>query len=169
MATIRDKIIDYRLLIEKSTADFVGRGWAIKEVDSFLAAASPRNYLFLGEPGSGKTTLLAYLVKERGYLHHFIGAGSLSGVDPSFTWRDPLRFAESVGYQLVRDYGGWVMDWESWGIHVEQKIRVLQGLAVAAEIDDYHSYPRSLPCPSPLADPGSRAVRTAGTGDRDLY
>lgn len=138
------KIIDYRDLIAKSTGGFVGRKWVRDEIDKFLKADGPRYFLLLGEPGSGKTAFMADLVKRRGYPHHFIGKGSLRGVAASPDWRDPLRFAESIGYQLLRDYGGWIIQWEDWGIHVSQKVKDLQGHLTGAEVGTFHALPRPV-------------------------
>ncbi len=138
-----NKIIDYGALIERATAGFVGRAWVRKTIDEFLGATGPRVLLLLGEPGCGKTAFLAQLVQERGYPHHFIGKGSLAGLESSADWRNPIRFAESVGYQLLRDYGGWIMDWESWGIKVEQHVKDLEGLLVGAEIGTLTVEPRA--------------------------
>jgi hypothetical protein len=144
-----DKIIDYRELIERATAGFVGRQWVRDAVDRFLRAPGPRTFLLKGEPGCGKTAFLASLVRERGYPHHFIGKGSLTGLAPSLDWRNPVRFAESIGYQLLRDYGGWIMDWESWGdIHVEQEVKDLQGLLIGALVGTYQALPRPAGRPS---------------------
>jgi hypothetical protein len=143
-----EKIINYRELIGRSTQGFVGRRWVREAVDAFLAAAGPVAFLLLGEPGSGKTAFLADLARERGYPHHFIGKGSLSGVASSADWRNPIRYAESIGYQLLRDYGGWIMDWESWGIRVEQQVKELEGLLVGAQVGALHGLPR--PADRPL-------------------
>src|SRR5262245_7037859 len=136
------KIIDYRDLIAKSTRGFVGRGWVRDAVDASLAAAGPRYFLLLGEPGCGKTACLADLVRARGYPHHFIGKGSRRDADADVGWRNPVRFAESVGYQLLRDHGGWVMDWEEWGISVIQEVKELQGLLAGAEVGTLRATPR---------------------------
>ena len=147
--SITNKIINYRDLVARSTRGFVGRQWVRDAVDGFLQANGPRCFLLLGEPGSGKTAFMADLVQRRGYPHHFIGKGSLSGLAASFDWRDPIRFAESLGYQLVRDYGGWIMDWESWGIKVEQEVRDLHGLLVGSAVEDFQAMPR--PAGRPVA------------------
>jgi WD40 repeat protein len=136
---LSDKIIDYRKLIPRR---FVGRQWVRDAVDGFLRATGPRYFLLLGEPGSGKTSFMADLVERRGYPHHFIGKGSLSGVAASLDWRNPIRFAESLGYQLLRDYGGWIMDWESWGIEVRQEVRNLQGLLIGSAVETFQAGPR---------------------------
>jgi len=137
------KIIDYRELIEHSTKGFMGRNWVREAVDEFLEASGPRTCLILGEPGSGKTAFMADLVSRRHYPHHFIGKGSLSVLETSRDWTDPVRFAESIGYQLLRDYGGWVMDWEAWGIHVDQRVQGLEGLLTGAHIGTFQAQPRT--------------------------
>ncbi len=151
---LADKIIPYQELIDKSTEGFVGRQWVRDEVDRFLARSEPRHFLLLGEPGCGKTSFMADLTQRLGYPHHFIGKGSLSGLATSLDWRDPIRFAESIGYQLVRDYGGWIIDWESWGIQVKQEVvqevRDLQGLLIGSAVEEFDAVPR----------PASRPVLT---------
>jgi hypothetical protein len=100
------KVIDYRGLIARLTEGFVGRQWVRDAVDEFLRAGGPPYFLLLGEPGCGKSAFLADLVKQR-HSHHFIGRGSRLDAGESPDWRSPVRLAESLGYQLVRDYGGW--------------------------------------------------------------
>jgi WD40 repeat protein len=136
------KIINYKELIDKSTKGFVGRGWVRDAVDVFLSGKEPRHFLLVGEPGSGKTAFMADLVRRRGYPHHFIGKGSQISVTASLDWRNPVRFAESIGYQLVRDYGGWTMNWDDWGINVSQEVKDLKGLLVGAEVEQFQASPR---------------------------
>jgi hypothetical protein len=66
-------VTDFTALIDKHTAEFVGRRrfierlWAVLDDDAFGSG-----YLFVhGEPGIGKTALLAKLVRERNLIHHF--------------------------------------------------------------------------------------------------
>jgi hypothetical protein len=139
---VADRIIDYRHLIARSLDGFVGRQWVRDAVDEFLKAPGHRSFLLLGEPGSGKTAFMADLVRRRGYPHHFIGKGSQVGLAASLDWRDPVRFAESIGYQLLRDYGGWIMDWERWGIQADQNVRDLQGVLVGSQIERFEAIPR---------------------------
>jgi hypothetical protein len=136
------KIIDYRELITRSTQGFVGRQWVRDAVDEFLKAKAPLCFLLRGEPGSGKTAFMADLVKRCGYPHHFIGKGSQIGLAASLDWHNPVRFAESIGYQLLRDYGGWIMNWEDWGIHVSQEVKQLEGLLVGAKVESFEAAPR---------------------------
>lgn len=139
---VLDKIIDYRELIEKSTREFVGRQWVRDAVDAFLRVPGPGYFLLLGDPGSGKTSFMADLVRRRNYVHHFIGKGSQQDLTRSSDWRNPISFAESVGYQLVRDYGGWIMHWENWGISVRQTVKNLDGLVVGARVNNFEAMPR---------------------------
>ena len=136
-----EKIIDYQALIEKSTRDFTGRQWLRARLDAFLETSQQRYFLLLGEPGCGKTAFMADLVRRRGYPHHFFGHGSQIDLADSPEWRSLLRMAESIGYQLVRDYGGWVMDWSEWGIQVDQQVRDLQGLLVGARLAHFRAAP----------------------------
>lgn len=137
-----DKIIDYRELLDKSTEDFEGREWLINEVNKFLKKDKPRCLLILGEPGCGKTSFMAELVKRKGLLpHHFIGMGSQIIESYCKGWCDPTRFAESVGYQLVRNYGEWIMDWECCGIEVKQNMENLEGLLVGAKVGELKATP----------------------------
>lgn len=141
------KIINYKELIDKSTKGFVGRGWVRDAVDDFLSSKDPRHFLLMGEPGSGKTAFMADLVRRREYPHHFIGKGSQISVTASLEWRNPVRFAESIGYQLVRDYGGWIMNWDDWGINVSQEVKDLKGLLVGAEVEQFQASPRPADSP----------------------
>jgi Trypsin-like peptidase domain len=51
---------------------FAGRQWLIDQLDSFLQNPKKRGYFVLeAEAGLGKTAVLAWLVRERGYVHHF--------------------------------------------------------------------------------------------------
>jgi hypothetical protein len=138
----RNKVIDYSQFISDSTVGFVGRGWVLEAVVKFLDATEPRFFLLMGEPGCGKTTFMADLISQRGYPHHFIGKGSQGALISPSEWRDPVRFAESIGYQLLRDYGGWVMKWEDWGISVRQEVKELEGLLKGAKIGRFKATPR---------------------------
>jgi Effector-associated domain 8 len=51
--------------------EFAGREWLILQLDSFLDHEACGYFVVEGEAGVGKTTFLAWLVQERGYLHHF--------------------------------------------------------------------------------------------------
>jgi hypothetical protein len=137
-----DKIINYRELIDESTRGFVGRQWVRDAIDAFLAVDGPRYFLLLGEPGSGKTTFMADVVRRHRYPHHFIGKGSQIGLAASADWRDPIAFAWSIGYQLIRDYGSWVVRWEDWGISVSQTVKQLDGLLVGANTSLFQAAPR---------------------------
>ena len=143
-----DRIINFEPLIRRSLQDFVGREWVMDAVADFLRQPGPRNLLLLGEPGSGKTSVMAALVDRYGYPHHFIGKGSQADVEGSPEWRNPARFAESLGYQLVRDYGGWVIPWDQFGIVVEQDVQNLEGRLTGADIGIFQAMPRPSNAPA---------------------
>jgi len=154
---LTNKVIDFSELIEKSTKNFVGRQWVREAVDDFLKSSSSRNFLLLGEPGSGKTSFMSNLVKEKGYPHHFIGKGSVEGIETSTDWHDAARFAESIGYQLISDYGGWIMNWEDWGIKVDIEVKKLKGLLTGARVDEFTATPRLAD--RPILSVKARVVR----------
>jgi hypothetical protein len=60
-----------------------------EQFDSFLAESSSGYFVLEAKAGLGKTALLAYLVKERGYIHHFVELGpAQTGLDrDSRIWR----------------------------------------------------------------------------------
>jgi hypothetical protein len=87
---------------------------------------------------------MADLVRRRGYPHHFIGKGSMISLAGSLDWRNPIRFAESIGYQLIRDYGGSIMSWDDWGINVSQHVKDLQGLLMGAKVATFNAAPRNI-------------------------
>lgn len=127
-------------------------------MDEFLRAQGPRHFLLLGEPGCGTSASLADLVRERGYPDHFVGRGSRLGAGDSPDWHRPVRLAESLGYHLLRDHGGWVLPWDDWGLgaSVVQKAKELDGLLVGAHLERFDGVPR-IP-----AIPGLRKATSRG-------
>jgi hypothetical protein len=135
---LNHKIIDYSELIDKSTEEFVGREWLLREVDDFLKSNNHRNFLIMGEPGCGKTSFMAELTtRHPDFPYHFVGKGTQIYLNESLAWCDPTRFAESVGYQLVRYYGDWIMNWEDFGIEVDINVKNLQDLHVGAHVGEF--------------------------------
>jgi hypothetical protein len=67
------KIDEFSSIVEGWTRGFVGRGFAVDRIDRVIGEKGRDSgyVVVLGEPGVGKTALLAWLVKERGYVHHF--------------------------------------------------------------------------------------------------
>ena len=53
-------------------ARFTGRHWLKKEVDDFLASYDRGYFILEAAAGLGKTAFLAHLVKERGWIQHFV-------------------------------------------------------------------------------------------------
>jgi hypothetical protein len=95
-APLASRLISYGDLIAERTAGFVGRRFAEKAVDGFLASRRSGYLVIEGEPGIGKTTLLAQLVKTRTYPHHFVVA--TQGVTRS------EQFLASICAQLIAKY-----------------------------------------------------------------
>lgn len=69
---LRDAYIHPWPVFERvNLARFSGREWLLDKIDDFLHEKD-RGYLVLeANAGLGKTTFLAWLVRERGYIHHF--------------------------------------------------------------------------------------------------
>jgi len=73
---------------------FQGRLELRAKVDSFLKESNQQGYIILeADAGLGKTTFLAHLVKERGYINHFISRASSP--------EDMLAGIESIAAQLI--------------------------------------------------------------------
>lgn len=63
---------------------FIGREWLFAEIDRFLANEDCGYFVLEASAGLGKTALLAYLVQQRGYVHHFVETGrGPDGVAPA--------------------------------------------------------------------------------------
>jgi len=50
---------------------FAGREWLLKEIDIFLEGNDRGYFVLEAKAGLGKTAFLAWLIRERGYIHHF--------------------------------------------------------------------------------------------------
>jgi hypothetical protein len=72
---------------------FEGRIELRAKVDGFLKELNQGYIIVEAQAGLGKTTFLAHLVKERGYIHHFIPRAS--------TREDMLAGVESIAAQLI--------------------------------------------------------------------
>ncbi|WP_322014449.1 ATP-binding protein [Paraburkholderia sp. J12] len=73
---------------------FRGRDWLTSRIDSFLCNNKSGYIVVEAEAGLGKTAFLAHLVRERGYIHHFIElARGAAGIDAGL---------KSLAAQLVR-------------------------------------------------------------------
>ncbi|MGI5261432.1 hypothetical protein [Streptomyces angustmyceticus] len=90
-------------------ADFIGRGWLVDDIDTFIAEHYCGYVWVEAEAGLGKTALAAWLVHERGYPSHFARYAQGASV------RVALR---NVAAQLIRRYdltdfapGGMLPDW----------------------------------------------------------
>lgn len=67
----RYEIRDFSAYIRERTADFVGRAFVFKAIDSFVQS-NPRGYFIIyGDPGIGKSAIASKLVETGKYIHHF--------------------------------------------------------------------------------------------------
>jgi len=85
-------------LVEDRTRGFVGRGVIRGRIDEILGSRSNESgYVVIsGLPGVGKSALIAWLVKHRGYVHHF-------NVE-QMRMHTPKSFIGSVCAQLIDRY-----------------------------------------------------------------
>lgn len=71
--SLSDAYIDPWSVFERvEVDDFVGRHWLEAEVDDFLQQHSRGYFILEAQAGLGKSAFLAHLVKERGWIHHFV-------------------------------------------------------------------------------------------------
>lgn len=79
---LRDAYIHPWPVFERVGLDhFAGREWLLAEVDAFLRNHDRGYFILEAGAGLGKTTFLAWLVRKRGYIHHFTElAPGLDGV-----------------------------------------------------------------------------------------
>ena len=68
----------FKNIVDDKTREFVGREYIYDQIDEYLNDKSfPSGYIILkGEPGIGKTALIANLVRQRGWIHHFVTEGT---------------------------------------------------------------------------------------------
>jgi DNA polymerase III delta prime subunit len=68
----------FKNIVDDKTREFVGRNYIYDQIDEYLNNKSfPSGYIILkGEPGIGKTALMANLVRQRGWIHHFVTEGT---------------------------------------------------------------------------------------------
>lgn len=104
---LKDAYIEPWPVFERVNLDrFVGREWLLAEVDAFLRDHDRGYFVLEAEAGLGKTTFLAWLVKQRGYVHHFVElARGLEGVGAGL---------KNLGAQVVLAYH--LEAWEADGV-----------------------------------------------------
>jgi transcriptional regulator with XRE-family HTH domain len=86
----------FKNIVDDKTREFVGREYIYDQIDEYLKDESfPSGYIILkGEPGIGKTALMANLVRQRGWIHHFVTEGTDS----------TESFLASICSQLIVEY-----------------------------------------------------------------
>jgi hypothetical protein len=94
---LRDAYIRPWPVLERVGLDsFVGREWLVREIDLFLQEHESGYFIIEARAGLGKTAFLAWLMQQRGYIHHFAElAPGTSGV---------ARTLKSLAAQIVRAY-----------------------------------------------------------------
>jgi len=104
---LRDAYIEPWSVFERVGLEhFTGREWLLAEVDAFLRDHDRGYFVLEAAAGLGKTTFLAWLVRERGYIHHFIElAPGLDGVG---------RGLKNLAAQIVLAYH--LSAWEAEGV-----------------------------------------------------
>jgi hypothetical protein len=104
--------------IAEHTKGFVGRKFVFDELKAFLADEEYKSGYFIikGEPGIGKSAVMAYLVKTRGYIHHFnIGLQNINKAH---------QFLENICAQLISrfelNHPSWPPDADKDGAFLNQ-------------------------------------------------
>ena len=70
--SLRDAYIEPWSVFERvNLKQFVGREWLAAKVDTFLHQHDRGYFILEAEAGLGKTAFMAWLVQQRGYIHHF--------------------------------------------------------------------------------------------------
>jgi hypothetical protein len=97
---LRDAYIPPWSVFERASLEsFTGRDWLTAEIEAFLRSNDRGYFVLEAKAGLGKTAFLAHLVKERGYIHHFVGlVPGQDGIGPGL---------KNLAAQLVR---AWALD-----------------------------------------------------------
>lgn len=136
MATGR--AVDFSTVLDASLATFAGRAWALARIDAFIANGEGRQVLLvLGEPGAGKTTLLAHVAHRTRAPHFFFGRSDQLGADQGGGYNETIRCAETLGTQLVRAHGTWIVDWGRFGLEVIVHAKRVFGRLTGIDLGDY--------------------------------
>jgi hypothetical protein len=173
MTNVQIKLTEFSDLITRYTADFVGRGWLVEQVNALIENPDCRFVVLTGGPGVGKTAFLAHLAATHPqWPRYFIRRDSRDLLRPG----DANTFLLTIGGQLATLYphlfhpdnlevavyqriGSVEADGEATGARidelraspfyrvallVEQEIRQVKGKATAVEIGRLVSEPRLL-------------------------
>jgi hypothetical protein len=115
----------FDIFIAEHTRGFVGREFVFDELEAFLSGEEYESGYFIikGEPGIGKSAIMAYLVKTRGYIHHF--NNGLQNINKAH------QFLESVCAQLISrfelDHPTWPPDADKDGAFLNQLLDEASG------------------------------------------
>jgi hypothetical protein len=139
MTKAQVKLIEFSDLITRYTADFVGRGWLVKQVQALLDGPDCRFVVLTGGPGVGKTAFLAHLAATHpGWLRYFIRRDSRDLLRPG----DANTFLLTIGGQLATLYPH-LFHPENLEVVVRQRIGDVEagGEATAARIEELRASP----------------------------
>jgi hypothetical protein len=139
MTKAQVKPIEFSDLITRYTADFVGRGWLVKQVNNLLDDPDCRFVVLTGGPGVGKTAFLAHLAATHPqWPRYFIRRDSKDLLRPG----DAKTFLLTIGVQLVTLYPH-LFQPENLEVVVRQRIGDVEagGEATAARIEDLRASP----------------------------
>ncbi len=139
MAAVPVRLTEFSDLIERYTADFVGRKWLETRLETLLAETGCRIVVLSGGPGVGKTAFLAHLAAMHiDWLRYFIRRDSRQMVRPG----DAKSFLLTVGGQLATIRPASFHP-ENLKIIVRQRVGSVEtgGQAVAARIQELRASP----------------------------
>jgi hypothetical protein len=92
------KLTEFSDLIDRYTADFVGRDWLATRLAAHLADPACRFVVLTGDPGVGKTAFMAHLAAAHpGWLRYFIRRNSRELLSPG----DAKTFLLTIGGQFA--------------------------------------------------------------------
>ena len=99
---LADAYISAQSVFDRVDLDhFTGREWLLSAVDTFLQQRDRGYFVLQADAGLGKTTFLAWLVRQRGYIHHFCElAPGQEGIGPGLR---NLAAQLALAYKLIPD------------------------------------------------------------------
>jgi len=139
MSSIQVELTEFSDLITHYTADFVGRGWLVEQVQVLLDEPGCRFVVLTGGPGVGKTAFLAHLAATHPrWPRYFIRRDSKDLLLPG----DANTFLLTVGGQLATLYPH-LFHPKNLEVVVRQRVGSVEtgGEATGAYIEELHASP----------------------------
>lgn len=138
-SNVQINLTEFSDLITSYTADFVGREWLVKQVNTLLGDPDCRFVVLTGGPGVGKTAFLAHLAATYPqWPRYFIRRDSRDLLRPG----DANTFLLTIGGQLATLYPH-LFKPKNLEVTVRQRIGSVKidGEAIAARIQELHVSP----------------------------